>query len=151
MFHIKKLRLILNIFFVNFYFYLVKVPSKHDKVVDLEEKVKDATRQHGLATSYSDKVKEKAEKLKNQLRKDLGLSESDYMEILSDVHECENELKNAKDNMQKSKTKFLEAHGTVLDILKVSSELEISVKDLTKKGRGNISVYFVQCNLINGS
>ena len=102
--------------------------------MDLEEKVKNATLQHALATSYNDKVKEKAEKLKKKLRKDLALSESDYMEILSEVHECENELKNAKDNMQKSKTKFLEAHGTTLEVLKVSSEIEISDERFNKKG-----------------
>ena len=81
----------------------------------------------------------------------MALSESDYMEILSEVHECKNELKNAKDNMQKSKIKFLQAHGTTLEVLKVSSEIEISNERFNKKEKGNISVYFVQCSLINGN
>ena len=47
--------------------YSVKVPSKHDKVVELETKVKDTAILHELAMSDKDKLKDKAEKLKKKL------------------------------------------------------------------------------------
>ena len=106
-----------------FYLYSVKVQSKHDKVVELETKVKDAAIQHELAMSDKDKLKEKAEKLKKKLWKDLALSETDYMDILSEVQEYELNLKIVEDSMKKSKTKFLEVHGTTLEVLKVSNEI----------------------------
>ena len=80
--------------------------------MELETKIKDAAIQHELAMSDKDKLKEKAEKLKKKLRKDLALSETDYMDILSEVQEYELNLKTVEDSMKKSKTKFLEAHGT---------------------------------------
>ena len=73
----------------------------------------------------------------------MALSKSDYMEILSEVHECENDLKNAKDNMQRSKTKFLEAHGTTLEVLKASSELEMSDEWFNKKGERKYQCLFM--------
>ena len=72
----------------------------------------------------------------------MALSENDYMEILSEAHECENELKNAQQNMQKSKTKFLKAHRTTLEILKVSSEIEISDERFNKKGERKYQCIF---------
>ena len=122
--------------------YSVKVPSKHDKVVELETKVKDAAIHHELAMSDKDKLTEKAEKLKKKLQKDLALSETDYMDILSKVQEYELNLKRVEDSMKKSKTKFLEAHGTTLEVLKVSNEIEISDERFSTKGERKYQCIF---------
>ena len=73
------------------------------------------------------------------------------MDILSEVQEYELKLKRVEDSMKKSKTKFIEAHGTTLEVLKVSNEIEISDERFSKKERGNINVYSVQCGLTDGS
>ena len=122
--------------------YSVKVPSKHDKVVELETKVKDAAIHHEVAMSDKDKRKEKAEKLKKKLRKDLALSETDYMDILSEVQQYELNLKIVEDSMKKSRTKFLEAHRTTLDVLKVSNEIEISDERFSTKGERKYQCIF---------
>ena len=110
--------------------------------MELETKIKDAAIQHELAMSDKDKLKEKAEKLKKKLRKDLALSETDYMDILSEVQEYELNLKTVEDSMKKSKTKFLEAHGTTLEVLKVSNEIEISDERFSKKGERKYQCIF---------
>ena len=124
------------------YLYSVKVPFKHEKVVELETKVKDAAIHHGLAMSDNDKLKEKAQRLKNKLQKYLTLSETDYMDILSEVHEYELNFKKVEDSMKKSKTKFLEAHGTTLEVLKVSNEIEISDERFSTKGERKYQCIF---------
>ena len=56
------------------------------------------------------------------------------MDILSEVQEYELNLKIVEDSMKKSKTKFLEVHGTTLEVLKVSNEIEISDERFSTKG-----------------
>ena len=124
------------------YLYSVNIPFKHDKLVELETKVKDAAIHHELAMSDNDKLKEKAQRLKKKLQKDVVLSESEYMEILSEVQEYELNVKKVEDSMKKSKTKFLEAHGTTLEVLKVSNEIEISDERFSRKGERKYKCIF---------
>ena len=64
------------------------------------------------------------------------------MDILSEVQEYELNLKIVEDSMKKSKTKFLEAHGTSLEVLKVSNEIEISDGRFNTKGERKYQCIF---------
>ena len=45
----------------------------------------------------------------------------------------EKELKRAEKSMERTKTKFIEAHQTTMEVLKVSGEVEISSERFNKK------------------
>ena len=104
----------------------VKIPCKHDEVIKLGEKIKDAATEDGMNKVYSDKVTEMAQNLKKKLRKELCLDDKDYMEIMHEVIEYEKELKKAEKSMERSNNKFIEAHRITMEVLKVSGEVEIS-------------------------
>ena len=44
------------------------------------------------------------------------------------------ELKRAEKSMERTKTKFIEAHQTTMEVLKASGEVEISSERFNKKG-----------------
>ena len=90
----------------------------------------------------SDKVAEMAQNLKNKLRKELSLNDEDYMEIMHEVIEYEKELKKAEKSMERSKNKFIEAHQTTMEVLKVSGEVKISNERFNKKGERKFDCVF---------
>ena len=90
----------------------------------------------------SDKVAEMAQNLKNKLRKELSLNDEDYMEIMCEVIEYEKELKKAEKSMERSKNKFIEAHQTTMEVLKVSGEVKISNERFNKKGERKFDCVF---------
>ena len=59
---------------------------------------------------YSEKVRDMANNLKKKLQKDLCLNDQDYLDIMAEVNEYEKELKRAEKSMERTKTKFIEAH-----------------------------------------
>ena len=120
----------------------VKIPYKHDEVIKLGEKIKDAATEDGMNKVYSDKVAEMAQNLKKKLRKELYLDDKDYMEIMHKVIEYEEELKKAEKSMERSKNKFIEAHQTTMEVLKVSGEVEISSERFHKKGERKFDCVF---------
>ena len=96
-----------------------------------------------MCKSYSEKVREMACNLKKKLQKGLSLDENDYLEIMSEANEYEQELKTAESNMERSKYKFIEAQQTTIEVLKVAGEVEISTEMFSKKGDGKFQCLFV--------
>ena len=80
--------------------------------------------------------------MKNKLRKELSLNDEDYMEIMCEVIEYEKELKKAEKSIERSKNKFIEAHRTTMEVLKVSGEVEISNEKFNKKGERKFDCFF---------
>ena len=118
------------------------MPYTHNEVIKLGQDIKEATSQHTMNKVCSDKVAEMAQNLKNKLRKELSLNDEDYMEIMCEVIEYEKELKKAEKSMERSKNKFIEAHRTTMEVLKVSGEVEISNERFNKKGERKFDCVF---------
>ena len=91
---------------------------------------------------YSEKVRDMANNLKKKLRKDLCLNDQDYLDIMAEVNEYEKELKRAEKSMERTKTKFIDAHRTTMEVLKLSGEVEISSERFNKKGERKFECLF---------
>ena len=58
------------------------------------------------------------------------------------VIEYEKELKKAEKSMERSESKFIEAHRTTMEVLKVSGEVKISSERFNKKGERKYDCVF---------
>ena len=63
--------------------------SKDKVVQELEKVIKDASGKKSEVEKYSEKIKMKADDLKDKLRDDLQLKDDDYMELLREADEYE--------------------------------------------------------------
>ena len=71
-------------------------------------------------------------KLKNKIRKDLCLSDEDFIGIISEQYE--EYLIYKEYEMKRSKKKFMEAHGITLEVLGKNKEGEILSETFNKTG-----------------
>ena len=120
----------------------VNIQSDHMKVIDMKKKIVKAKSQKEIATLTSNKVREKAEGLKSKMRKDVQMSDEDYLTVMSEVHEYEVSLKDAEKKMKRSEKTFLEAHGATLEVLNVAGEIEISNERFNIKGQRKFECMF---------
>ena len=67
--------------------------SEHKVVQKLEKVIRDASGKKSEVKRYNEKVKKKADQLKDKLRDDIQLTDDDYMELLREVDEYEQVLK----------------------------------------------------------
>ena len=109
--------------------------GSEDKIVqNMEKNIQDASDKQSEAKNYSKKVKKKADELKDKLRDDIQLRDDDYMEVLKEVHEYEENLKAAENKMKASQTTFMVAHGTTMEVLGVAGQVQLGEERYNKKG-----------------
>ena len=73
--------------------------GSEDKVVQkLEKNIQHASGKQSEVKKYSEKVKNKADELKDKLQDDIQLRDNDYMELLREVDENEQVLKAAEND-----------------------------------------------------
>ena len=98
--------------------------GSEDKVVPrLEKDIQDASGKQSEVKNYSEKVKKKADDLKDKLRDDIQLRDDDNMKLLREVDEFEQVLNAAENEMKASQSAFMVAHGTTMELLGVAGQV----------------------------
>ena len=92
-----------------FYFYfllLINIASGHKHVDKLQQKKQYVCSNKQDGKTYSEKILKKTLKLKNKIRKDLSLSDEDFIGIISEVEQYEQYLIYKEHEMKRSKKKL---------------------------------------------
>ena len=108
--------------------------SEHKVVQKLEKVIQDASGKKSEVKRYNEKVKKKADELKDKLRDDIQLTDDDYMELLREVDEYEQVLKATEKEMKASQSAFMVAHGTTMEVLGVAGQVKLGGERYNKKG-----------------
>ena len=108
--------------------------SEHKVVWKLEKVIQDASGKKSEVKRYNEKVKKKADELKDKLRDDIQLTDDDYMELLREVDEYEQVLKATEKEMKASQSAFMVAHGTTMKVLGVAGQVKLGGERYNKKG-----------------
>ena len=108
--------------------------SEHKVVQKLEKVIQDASGKKSEVKRYNEKVKKKADELKDKLWDDIQLTDDDYMELLREVDEYEQVLKATENEMKASQSAFMVAHGTTMEVLGVAGQVKLGGERYNKKG-----------------
>ena len=108
--------------------------SEHKVVQKLEKVIQDASGKKSEVKRYNEKVKKKADELKDKLQDDIQLTDDDYMELLREVDEYEQVLKATEKEMKASQSAFMVAHGTTMEVLGVAGQVKLGGERYNKKG-----------------